>query len=160
MHHDEDPAFYKSLSAKVDALIEKHHDEWELLAERLAELRSEAIAGRRKGEDGMSREATTFHAHIIGVAFDNGTVPNADKAAFKVLMETVVDTLQDTIGSIDFWSNADKQKRVRSQIKADITRSGIESLKTNRERVTVEIMKLAKNRHESLIRSARQENKA
>jgi type I restriction enzyme R subunit len=39
VHHDEDPAFYKSLSEKVDALIEKHHDEWDLLAEKLAELR-------------------------------------------------------------------------------------------------------------------------
>jgi type I restriction enzyme R subunit len=36
VHHDEDPAFYKSLSEKVDALIEKHHDEWDLLAEKLA----------------------------------------------------------------------------------------------------------------------------
>ena len=69
VHHDEDPAFYKSLSEKVDALIEKHHDEWDLLAEKLAELRTDAIAGRQKGEEGMSREATTFYEHIVQVGF-------------------------------------------------------------------------------------------
>lgn len=155
VHHDEDPAFYKSLSAKVDALIEKHQDQWDLLAERLAELRTEAIAGRQQGEDGMSREASTFYAHIIQVGFARGQLETADRPAFKALMESVVDLLQETIVSIDFWQNPDKQKRVRSLIKTDIAKAGIDELNTNRERVAVEIMKLAKNRHDALRRHPR-----
>lgn len=152
VHHDEDPAFFKSLSEKVDALIEKHHDEWDLLAEKLAELRTEVVAGRQKGEDGMSREATTFYEHIIQVGFSKGYVDDGDKPKFKALMESTVEILQDTIASIDFWQNPDKQKRVRGILKTEITKSGIEELKQNRERVTVEIMKLAKNRHDELTR--------
>jgi type I restriction enzyme R subunit len=152
VHHDEDPAFYNSLSAKVDALIEKHHDEWELLAEKLAELRGEAIAGRRQGEDGMSKEATTFYEHIVQVGFERGVLEKADKAKFKALMESVVEILQETVAGIDFWHNPDKQKRVRGLIKVEISKTGIEALKQNRERVTVEIMKLARNRHDQLIK--------
>lgn len=152
VHHEEDPAFYKSLSAKVDALIEQHHDQWELLAEKLAHLRGEAIAGRQQGEAGLSREATTFYEHIAQVGFASGAVTDADKPAFKALMEAVVGLLQDTIGSIDFWQNPDKQKRLRGLIKAEIAKTGIEELKTNRERVAVEIMRLAKNRHAELTR--------
>ena len=155
VHHDEDPAFYKSLSQKVDALIEKHHDHWDLLAEKLADLRSEAVAGRDRGEDGMSREATALYAHIIQVGFASGLIDDGAKHRFKALMETVVDVLQETIGSIDFWHNTDKQKRVRGLIKAEIAQAGIEELKKNRERVAIEIMKLAKNRHDALTRSAR-----
>ncbi|BBA35012.1 HsdR family type I site-specific deoxyribonuclease [Methylocaldum marinum] len=155
VHHDEDPAFYKSLSEKVDALIEKHHEEWDLLAEKLAELRAEAIAGRRTGADGMSREATTFYEHILQVGFAVGSINDGEKAKFKVLMETTVEVLQETIASVDFWQNPDKQKRVRGMIKNEIAKSGIEELKQNRERVTVEIMKLAKNRHDELIRTIR-----
>lgn len=151
VHHDEDPAFFKSLSAKVDALIEKHHEQWDLLAEKLAELRMEAIAGRTRGDSGMSREATTFYEHIVQVGFAKGRVPDADHAALKALMETLVAVLQETIGSLDFWMNADKQKRVRGTIKTEIARAGIEELKTRRERVTVEVMKLAKNRHDALL---------
>jgi type I restriction enzyme R subunit len=155
VHHDEDPAFFKSLSEKVDALIEKHHDEWDLLAEKLAELRTEAVAGRQRGEDGMSREATTFYEHIIQVGFSSGDVDDRDKQKLKVLMESTVEILQETIASIDFWQNPDKQKRVRGMLKTEITKTGIEELKKNRERVAVEIMKLAKNRHDELTRGGR-----
>ncbi len=154
VHHDEDPAFYKSLSEKVDALIEKHHDEWDLLAEKLAALRQDAIVGRQQGEDGMSREATTFFDHLVQVGFASGSVSEADKPAFKALMETTVEILQETIASIDFWHNPDKQKRVRGLLKTEIAKAGIEELKQNRERAAVEIMKLAKNRHDELIKVA------
>jgi type I restriction enzyme R subunit len=155
VHHDEDPAFFKSLSAKVDALIEKHRDEWELLAEKLTELRTEAVTGRTQGESGMSKEATTFYAHIVGLGFPDGAIADAEKPLFKQLMERVVETLQETIASIDFWHNPDKQKMVRGLIKTEIAKCGIEALKQNRERVVVEIMKLAKNRHDELTRHAR-----
>ena len=154
VHHDEDPAFFKSLSAKVDALIEKHQDQWDLLAEKLTELRTQAMTGRQKGEDGMSREATTFYAHIIQVGFACGTLAPANKPAFKALMESALEILHESIDSIDFWQNPDKQKRVRSLIKTEIAKTGIDELKANRERVAVEIMKLAKNRHDALLRGA------
>ncbi len=152
VHHDEDPAFYKSLSEKVDALIERHKDEWDLLVEKLAELRHEAVAGRQQGQDGMSKEATAFFEHIVQVSFASGKLPDADRPAFRAFMEVVVDLLQDTIGSIDFWQNPDKQKRVRALIKTEIAKTSIEEIKQNRERVAVEIMKLAKNRHSELTK--------
>jgi len=155
VHHDEDPAFFKSLSAKVDALIEKHHDQWDLLAEKLAELRTEAVAGRTQGDGGMGREATTFYDHIVQVGFAQGTVPAADQAAMQALMEKLVEVLQETIGSLDFWTNADKQKRLRGAIKTEISKAGIEELKIHRERVAVEVMKLARNRHDALMSSGK-----
>lgn len=66
-----------------------------------------------------------------------------------------MEILQETIASVDFWQNPDKQKRVRGLIKTEITKAGIDALKGSRERVAVEIMKLAKNRHDELIRATR-----
>lgn len=153
VHHDDDPAFYRSLSQKVENLIDQYQDQWEKLAEELEKIRSEAITGRQQGEDGMSQEATTFYAHIANEAFANGEVPAAAKPKMKALMEAVVETLQDTIGSIDFWNNSDKQKKTRSEIKTALTLTGIAELKRNRERIAVEIMKLAKNRHDALLKA-------
>lgn len=151
VHNDEDPAFYKSLSEKVEQLIEQYQDQWDKLAEELEKLRTVAVEGRKQGEEGMSKEATTFFEHIANEAF-GGTVPDSAKAKMKELMESVVDVLQHSIGSIDFWQNSDKQKRVRSEIKTALTLTGIDELKLNRERIAVEIMKLAKNRHDELIK--------
>jgi len=152
VHHDEDPAFYKSLSEKVENLIDQYQDNWEVLAEKLEKLRAEAIKGRKTGKEEMSKEATNFYEHIANQAFTNGKVPAAAKAKMKDLMETIVDTLQESIGSIDFWSNADKQKKIRSKIKTALTLTGIAELKQNRERAAIEIMKLAKNRHDELLK--------
>ncbi|WP_445362973.1 type I restriction endonuclease subunit R [Microbulbifer sp. ANSA003] len=152
VHNDEDPAFYKSLSEKVENLIDRHQDDWEKLAEELEKLRGEAIEGRKTGEEGMSKEATTFYEHIANEAFKGGKVPSDAKEKMKALMEAIVDTLQDSIGSIDFWNNADKQKQTRSKVKTALTLTGIAELKKNRERVAIEIMKLAKNRHDELIK--------
>ena len=102
----------------------------------------------------MSREVTTFYEHIAPLCFEDGTVPKDQQEALKTLMVTLVDVLQETIGSIDFWVNADKQKRLRGTIKTEITKAGIEAIKTNRERVTVEVIKLARNRHDVLIAAA------
>jgi type I restriction enzyme R subunit len=154
VHHDEDPAFYKSLSQKVENLIDQYQDQWEKLAEELEKLRTVAIEGRKQGEEGMSREASTFFEHIANEAFENGEVPPDAKAKMKVLMEAIVETLQESIASIDFWNNSDKQKKTRSEIKTALTLTGILELKDKRERIAIEIMKLAKNRHEELIKGA------
>ncbi len=154
VHHDEDPAFYNSLSQKVENLIDQYQDQWEKLAEELEKLRTVAIEGRKQGEEGMSREATTFFEHIASVAFENGEVPHAAKSKMKTLMEAIVETLQESIASIDFWNNSDKQKKTRSEIKTALTLTGILELKNGRERIAIEIMKLAKNRHDELLKGA------
>jgi type I restriction enzyme, R subunit len=152
VHHDEDPAFYRTLSEKVEHLIDEYQGQWERLAEELEKLRGEAIAGRQKGEEGMSKEATTLYEHIANEVFENAEVPADAKPKMRALMEAVVGVLQESIGSIDYWHNSDKQKKTRSEIKRALTLTGIPELKTKRERIAIEIMKLAKNRHDELLK--------
>jgi type I restriction enzyme R subunit len=101
----------------------------------------------------MTREATTFYEHIANEAF-GGEVPAHARPKMRELMGAIVETLQQSIGSIDFWHNADKQKRIRSEIKTALTLTGIPEIKSNRERIAIEIMKLAKNRHDTLLQGA------
>ncbi|MBT3176921.1 MAG: type I restriction endonuclease subunit R [Desulfobacula sp.] len=152
VHHDEDPAFYKSLSEKVENLIDQYQGHWNLLVDELEKLRNEAIEGRKIGKNGMTKEATIFFEHIVSETFANTKMTNETKSKMQVLMEAIVDTLQDSIGSIDFWTNADKQKKARSNIKTALMLTDIAELKENRERVAIEIMKLAKNRHDDLLK--------
>ncbi|VFN03026.1 MAG: type I restriction enzyme, R subunit, partial [Candidatus Kentron sp. G] len=90
VHHDEDPAFYQSLSAKVEQLIDQYQEQWDQLAEELEKLRGVAIEGRTQGEAGMSREATTFFEHIANQAFAGGEVPGSARPKMKALMEAIV----------------------------------------------------------------------
>ncbi|WP_303760975.1 type I restriction endonuclease subunit R [Alcanivorax jadensis] len=151
VHHDEDPAFYKSLSEKVENLLDQYQDQWDLLAEELERLRGEALEGRQTGRGEMNREATTFFDHIVNEVFDGGDVPQPHRAVMERLMEEVVELLQNDIVSHNYWNNPNKQRETRGKLKTALMLSGIEQLKKKRERVAVEIMKLAKNRHERLL---------
>ncbi|GAB4356275.1 MAG: HsdR family type I site-specific deoxyribonuclease [Methylohalobius crimeensis] len=151
VHHDEDPGFYKSLSEKVERLIDQYQDQWDLLAEELDKLRQEAVAGRQTGKGEMTREATTFFDHIANEAFEGGEVPDEQRPVMERLMEEVVEILQKAVGSHNYWNNPNKQRETRGKLKTALMLSGIEAVKKKRERVAVEIMKLAKNRHDRLV---------
>lgn len=152
VHFDEDPAFYKRLSEKLEKLIQEHKDQWELLAEGYEQLRHEALAGRTEAVEGLSREATTFYDYVVQLAFENGDVPAEHRPKLKKLMTGIVEMLQETIGIIDFWKKPIEVKKLRGNIDTEILLSGIPELVDKHERLAVEIVKLAEKRHQDLLK--------
>lgn len=152
VHFDEDPAFYKKLSEKLEKLIQDHQDNWKVLAGEYEKLRLEATEGRKESQHGMTREATTFYDHVIQIAFDDGTVPTEHVEAVKSLMVKVVEMLQATIDIIDFWKKPIEVKKLRGNIGTEILITGIPQFVARQERIAVEIVKLAEKRHNELIK--------
>lgn len=152
VHFDEDPAFYKKLSEKLERLIQDHQDNWKLLATEYEKLRVEATEGRKEAHLGMTKEATTFYEHIIQIAFDDATVPSHHIEAVRALMLKVVEMLQSTIDIIDFWKKPIEVKSLRGNIGTEILITGIPQFVERQERIAVEIIKLAEKRHNELIK--------
>ena len=152
VHFDEDPAFYKRLSEKLEKLIQEHQDNWAALAEGYEQLRKEASEGRTEAVEGLTKEATTFYDYVIQLAFD-GAEPLAETgAALKRLMTRIVEQLQETIDILDFWKKPIEVKKLRGAIDTEILLAGIPALEAKHERIAVEIVKLAEKRHEELTR--------
>ncbi|MEO8342252.1 MAG: HsdR family type I site-specific deoxyribonuclease [Gallionella sp.] len=149
---DEDPAFYKTLSEKMERLIDQYQGQWDLLADELEKLRAEAAAGRTVPIEGLDKEATTFYAHVVDLAFGKEGVPVGQAAKIKSLMKNIVELLQETIGIIDFWNNPAEQKRLRGELNKVLLMADIPEVSSSFERLAVEIMKLAKNRHDELLK--------
>ena len=149
---DEDPAFYKTLSEKMERLIDKYQGQWDLLADELEKIRAEAATGRTDPIAGLDKEATTFYAHVADLAFGKAGVPVAQDMKMKALMTGIVELLQETIGIIDFWNNPAEQKRLRGEINKVLLMADIPEVSASFERLAVEIMKLAKNRHDELLK--------
>ncbi|MFZ5468022.1 MAG: type I restriction endonuclease subunit R [Myxococcota bacterium] len=152
VHFDEDPAFYKRLSEKLEKLIQEHHDNWEALAEGYEHLRREAIEGRTEAAEGLTKEATTFYDYVLQLAFDGGEVPAEQRAPLKKLMLRIVEMLQDTIDVLDFWKKPIEVKKLRGNIDTEILLADIPALNAKHERIAVEVVKLAEKRHEELIK--------
>lgn len=152
VHFDEDPAFYKRLSDKLEKLIQEHRNNWEALAEGYEQLRAEALAGRTEAVEGLTKEATTFYDYVAQLAFGQGDVPSQDRQRLKQLMLRIVEILQETIGIIDFWKKPIEVKRLRGDIDTEILLANIAQLTEQHERIAVEIVKLAEKRHEELTK--------
>ena len=152
IHFDEDPAFYKRMSEKLEKLIQEHKDNWEVLVREYEHLRGEALAGRSDTVEGLTREATTFYDHVTQLAFDGGEVPDRHRKRLKTLMSEIVEMLQGTIGIIDFWKKPIEVRKLRGNIGTEILLTEIPQLMERHERLAVEIVKLAEKRHQELIK--------
>jgi type I restriction enzyme R subunit len=152
VHFDEDPAFYKRLSEKLEKLIQDHQNNWQVLAEGYEEIRNEAMEGRTDSIEGLSKEATTFYDYVVQLAFGGDVVPPDAPAPLKKLMARIVDILQSTIDIIDFWKKPIEVKNLRGNIDTEILLANIPQLNAKHERIAVEIVKLAEKRHEELTK--------
>ena len=152
VHFDEDPAFYKKLSEKLEKLIQEHKNNWEALAEGYEQLRLEAESGRTELVEGLTKEATTFYDYVAQFAFDGTEVPAEHRHRLKALVSRIVEILQETIGIIDFWKKPIEVKKLRGNIDTEILLSEIPQLTGRHERIAVEIVKLAEKRHADLMK--------
>jgi type I restriction enzyme R subunit len=152
VHFDEDPAFYKKLSEKLEKLIEDHRNQWDLLAKGMEPLIHDAVAGRADAGDGKTREVRVFEEHVADLAFGEGGVPDADRGKLSAFVMKTVELLQGTIDIIDFWGKPIEVKRLRGDIDTELLLCGIPELVERHERIAVEIVKLAEKRHQELLR--------
>lgn len=152
VHFDEDPAFYKRLSDKLEQLIQKHKEDWEVLAREYEALRVEVETGRTGTVQGLTKEASTFYDYVVQLAFDGNEVPAANQLPLKVLLSRIVEIFPETIGIIDFWKKPIEVKKLRGNIDTEILLAEIPQLSARHERIAVEIVKLAEKRDVELIR--------
>ncbi len=151
IHFNEDPAFYRLLSQKLEHLIQQHRDSWEELTKELIHLRGDAVAGRQSATEGLTKEQTTFYDHLVGLTFGEVPMPPKWTSKMKKLAAEIVDILQETIGIIDFWKNPAEQARLRGELADALLMADVLEVTANFNRLAIEIVKLAKHRHEQLM---------
>ena len=151
VHFDEDPAFYKKLSEKLEKLIEDHKNQWDLLAKEMEPLVHDAAAGRKSDGEGTAKEVRIFEDHIADLAFGGQGVPAEHKGKFAELVSKMIETMQGTIDIINFWDKFIEVKKLRGEIGTELQLCGIPELAERHERIAVEVVKLAEKRHKELL---------
>lgn len=151
IHFDEDPAFFKRMSEKLDTLIAKHGEDWKALAEHYEELRSEIRAGRGGGTGEQPVEVRVFRDNLFDLIGDGATFSVEDAALVDALSVRLVGLIRESISIVDFWRKPDQVRRLRASIDTELMVSGLGPIQDQHQRIAVELTKLAEKRHAELL---------
>lgn len=151
INFETDPAFYQRLSEKLDALIQKHREDWDQLCGELNKLREEAKSGRVETEDGISIKEAPFYDLIGRIAFGKNGIPAEHKATVQHLVKQVIDKLQNTIDIINFWSKGDEISKLRGDLSDLMLMTDVEEIAENADKIVTEVTALAKSREKDIL---------
>ena len=144
------PAFYQKLSEKLEALIQKHKDDWNQLYLELKDLRDEAERGRQDEIEGVSATEAPFYDLIGKIAY-GGEIPEEDSEQIKSLVSDVVNEFQKTIDIINFWDNGFEVEKLKGQLSDLMLFTNLDPIIENTDLIVSEITSLAKVRHKDIL---------
>lgn len=148
---DEDPAFYRNLSEKLEDLLQQHQDNWDELCDDLMEVRAEAEQGRTESEVDVDSKAGPFYSLIVQAAFGSDNVPTEHEGKVKSLANLVVKQLQNTIYKANFWRpNNPDLETLQGDLSDLFLLAGIDEIEEHSSKIINDITQLAKVRHKDL----------
>ena len=151
VHFEDDPAFYAKISEKLEAIIQKHKDNWDELCADLFSLRSDVQAGRKDDIEGVDDKAAPFYDLMGRLAFGESGFPPDHQEAGKQLVNDVMAELEKTINIINFWSNMPEVSKLRGRLADMLYLLNIHEVSVKADQIVTDITALAKRRHEDIV---------
>ncbi|ADO44426.1 type I site-specific deoxyribonuclease, HsdR family [Hydrogenobacter thermophilus TK-6] len=128
-HFEEDPELYERFSDKLKKILEEYKENWDLLAEKLENLRIEIKKGRE--EENTYELDPKKEMPFLGLLKDMilGKEPlekySPDQVEFLVkLTKDILKIIKGKIKIVDFWENYTKQKELIGEIISHLLKQG------------------------------------
>jgi type I restriction enzyme, R subunit len=150
---ENDPGMYTKFLKRVELLLERYKGNWDQIVEEFEQVRSELDAGRNAGniETGLSDQESPFFDLIIMQAFNN-EISDAQKELVKPIVVDVLVLLKQKMDKPNFWQGRDAQiKKLSGELDDILDFSGVEEIASIHEKLSAEILSLAKIRHNLII---------
>ena len=151
VNFEDDPAYYEKISEKLEAIIQKHKENWDELCAELFSLRTEVQEGRKDDIEGVDPKAAPFYDLLGNLAFGSNGFPPDHAEAGKQLVSDVMAELEKTIDIINFWGNMPEVSKLRGRLTDKMLFSGIDEISDNADQIVTDITALAKRRHEDIV---------
>ena len=149
---DKDPALYKRFLKRMEEILDRYKENWENIVEEFNTLRGELAKGRENEneEEGLNAQELPFFDLILYNAY-NDEISDDDKVILKELSKELVISLKDAIDKPNFWNDRDAEiRKLQGEIDDILDFCELDVVSQNHERISVEIMTLARKRHTEL----------
>lgn len=151
---DKDPALYQRFLKRMEEILERYKGNWDMIVSEFEKTRSDMAEGRKsdREEPGLSEQELPFFELILISAFDDYEEAVPYKEDIKPLAIELVSLLQDAINKPDFWKGRESEiRKLRGEIDDLLDFSNVEAVSKAHERLSIELMSLAKRRHHELL---------
>lgn len=152
---NKDPALYKRFLKRIEEIIERYQGNWDVIVQEFEKVRDNLDKGRQgdNEEQGLSEQELPFYDFIIFSAFNDEKLSDEQKEALKALTIQLVNLLQDAIKKPNFWKGrAAEIRKLQGEIDDMLDFSGIDKVAQLHSKLSVELMNLAKRRHQELTK--------
>ncbi|MBI9041960.1 HsdR family type I site-specific deoxyribonuclease [Lutibacter sp.] len=150
---NKDPGLYKRFLQRMEEILERYKGNWDQIVEEFDKVRDDLAKGR-KGENeepGLAEQELPFFDFIMFTAYNDELIEETEKEKIKELTIKIVAVLQDAVNKPKFWSDRDAEiRKLQGELDDLLDFSGIEVISDLHEKLSVEIMSLAKKRHQEL----------
>lgn len=156
LRYDEDPAHYKKLSERLEAIIKQFENNWHALEEALRKFIEEEVA--HSGKSTIPGLDPKLHAPFFGtlkeaVEKEQGSELSSEDPAFKEVIDLTVSTveeIQERIRLVDFWRDQHSRRSLEKTVYRSLRRSGKIARGTLAELAT-RVVEQARNLHRLLV---------
>ena len=149
-----DPALYKRFLRRMEEIIERYADNWEMIVQEFYKVREDLNKGREgeEQESGLSQQELPFYDFIVFTTLKEEELSEEEKEVLKDLTKTLVSLLQDAINKPNFWRGRPSAiRKLQGKIEDEISFCSNEKVANQYAKLSVEIMNLAKRRHHELL---------
>ena len=121
---EEDPEYYKSLSERLEKIIQDNKEKWESLVQLLLEFRDNIEEEHKKSASDIGLNETEYAFHnILMKEISEQSENNINEETHQRIIEVVkslVEMMSEATNIVEFFSKQDEIKRVRKNIKRTI----------------------------------------
>lgn len=156
VHINEDPTLYRSLSERLEAILQEFRDNWDELERVLSDFIANVVQqGRQQEIEGLDPKIQAPFFGLIKEAFENTSdveiTPDHEKFTELVALTiNLVEHIQQEIRVVDFWRDLNSRRQLETWVYNEIRRSRILPRQRDLELATA-LVDLAKHRHRWLV---------
>lgn len=150
---DKDPVLYKRFLQTMEENLLRYQGNWEMIVDSLTASRDEMYQGRKSAnqEKGLSEQELPFYDLIVYSVF-NDSISEEEKEELKPLIKELIVVLKDAINKPNFWKSRESEiRKLEGEVDDLLDFSGIEGVEKAHSKLTLELMNLAKRRHQELM---------
>ena len=151
---DKDPALYTRFIERINQIMERYKGNWEQIFDEYKKLKEEIEVGRQDdSEFGLTKQELPFYDLIVMNSFGENKPSEDENTIIIELVAELVSKLQSSVNKPNFWRERDAEiRKLQGEIDDMLDFSGVDVLSSTKERLSIEIMNLAKRRHTELIK--------